>query len=589
MNGAMLLAQMLRAYDVKILFGVPGDTNVPLYGALDRMRDSIRHVMARDERSAGFMADAYARVSNKPGVIEVPSGAGAMYALPAVAEAHGSSVPMIAITSDTPLMGEGRGVITELDCVRLFEPVTKASILVKSAIKIPEVLRRAFRLATTGRPGAVHIAIPEDIFHEKVEPTSVSLYAEQACRTYPAHAPRAARQDIAQLLEVISRARRPLLVVGGGVNRSGAGAQLTAFAERYRLPVVTTITGQNAILDTHELSIGIVGDNGFHPHANRAMEEADLLVYLGCRNGSVVSIGWTFPAPRRERKMAQVDIDPAVLGNNSENLLSIHSDARLALEDLNAQPVPRTLAIEPMWVATLNQWRRHFWARAALQLVQEPRHPLRPQRIVDSLNRELKQPHLLFADPGTPTPYLGRFLRLAQPGSQLFIPRAYGGLGYAIPAVVGSWFARPEVRPIGLFGDGSMGMSAGELETLARLAVPAILIHFNNACFGWIKALQRLNGPSSFMSVDFTAQDYAAIARGFGLHAIRVESEAELDAALAAAFAHQGPVFVDITVESIAEQLPPVYSWLRKAGADPLAVDGKPLDLQETGPERIAG
>jgi acetolactate synthase-1/2/3 large subunit len=192
----------------------------------------------------------------------------------------------------------------------------------------------------------------------------------------------------------------------------------------------------------------------------------------------------------------------------------------------------------------------------------------------------MRQPHLLFADPGTPTPYLGRFLRLADRDSQLFIPRAFGGLGYAIPAVVGSWYARPEVRPIGLFGDGSMGMCAGELETLARLRVPAILLNFNNACFGWIKALQRLHGPHDFMSVDFTAQDYGAIARAFGLHALRVETEGELDAALAQAFRHDGPVLLDIMVESIAEQLPPVYNWLRQTGVDPLTVDGRQLGLQ---------
>ena len=588
MNGATLVAHMLRAYDVKYLFGVPGDTNVPLYAALAQHRDSIQHVLARDERSAGYMADAYARVSNKPGVVEVPSGAGAMYVLPTVAEAHGSCVPMIVITSDTPLGGEGRGVITELDCARLFEPITKGSFLIKSAAKIPETLRRAFRLATTGRPGAVHLAIPEDVFHEKVDPATVSLHAEAACRTFPAYPPRAAQQDISQLLKIASGAQRPLVVVGGGVNRSRAGAELTAFVERYRLPVVTTITGQNAILDTHELSIGIAGDNGFHPHANRAMEEADLLIYFGCRNGSVISIGWTFPARRPDRKVVQVDIDPAVLGNNSDNLLNVHSDARLALQDLLAHPRVANWATDPSWVDTLNDWRRTFW-QAAAPISDASKQPLRPQYVIEALSRHMRKPHLLFADPGTPTPYLGRFLRLADRESQLFIPRAFGGLGYAIPAVVGGWYARPDLQPIGLFGDGSMGMCAGELETLARLRVPAILINFNNGCFGWIKALQRLHGPREFMSVDFTAQDYGAVARDFGLHALRVESESELDAALTQAFRHDGPVLVDVLVESIAEQLPPVYNWLRHTGVDPLTVGGRQLDLPAAGSlEKIA-
>jgi acetolactate synthase I/II/III large subunit len=579
MNGAQILAHMLAAYDVRYIFGVPGDTSVPFYEALDEQREALTHIMARDERSAGYMADAYARVSNRPGVVEVPSGAGAMYAVPPVAEAQGSSVPMIIITSDTPLMGEGRGVITELDCARLFEPITKGSFLVKSAQKIPEIIRRAFRVATSGRPGTVHIAVPEDILHEHVDVSKVSLHAEEACKVFPAYPARPAAAELTRLRDFIAEAKRPLLVVGGGVNRSGAAAALTAFADAHRIPVVTTITGQHAIPDNHELSIGIVGDNGFHPHANRAMEEADLLIYLGCRNGSVVSIGWTFPPTRPDRRVVQVDIDPAVLGNNSDNALSLIGDARLVLENLIAMG-PIAGAIEPAWLTTLNEWRSAFWREAERQLAAGPGPPRRPAWVVESLNQRLFGQQLLFADPGTPTPYLSRFLRLEHPDSRLFIPRAFGGLGYAIPAVVGRWVARPDIRPIGLFGDGSFGMVVGELETLARLRVPAILLHFNNACFGWIKAQQRVQGNRAFMSVDFSDHDCSAIARAFGLKAMRAEDGESLEAALDEAFAYDGPVFVDIATESIAVTLPPVFNWLRKTGVDPLAVAGAALGLK---------
>lgn len=576
MNGAQLLARMLVAYDVKFLFGVPGDTSVPFYDALDDVGETLTHIMARDERSAGCMADAYARVTNRPGVMEVPSGAGAMYALPPVAEAHGSSVPLIVITSDTPLMGEGRGVITELDCARLFEPITKGSFLVKSARKIPEIVRKAFRLATTGRPGAVHIAVPEDIQHEHVDPQTVSLHVEPECTRYPAYRSSPSAADLKRLAALIAGAKRPLLVVGGGVNRSGAAATLERFAGANRIPVVTTITGQHAIPDNHDLSIGIAGDNGFHPHANRALEEADLLVYLGCRNGSVVSIGWTFPAPRRDRCIAQVDIDPGVLGNNSDNALSLVGDAGLVLEQLTAMG-PIANRIDPDWVPMLNRWREGFWREADRDLAEGPGAPLRPAWVMNEINQRLSGPSLLFSDPGTPTPYTGRFLRLDDRESRLFIPRAFGGLGYAIPAVVGGWLARPDIRPIGLFGDGSFGMAVGELETLVRLRCPAILLHFNNACFGWIKAQQRVQGNRGFKSVDFSDQDCAAIAAAYGMKGLRATNGDELAAALDAAFAHDGPVFVDIVVESLAEKLPPVFNWLRKAGVDPLAVAGAPL------------
>jgi acetolactate synthase I/II/III large subunit len=578
MNGATLLARMLEAYDVRHVFGLPGDTNIAFYAALGELGGSVKHVLTRDERHAGFMADAYARITNRPGIVEVPSGAGPMYALPAVAEANESYVPLILLSFDMPLMGEGRDVISQFaDLTRLMEPVTKASWQIKRAVKIPEVVRRAFRVATSGRPGAVNLVIPEDVMHEEIDPSQVSLHAEAACKTFPAYRAAATPEDVLTLQDLIARASRPLLVAGGGVNRSLAGPALTELAQRLRVPVVTTITGQNSIPDNHELAIGIVGDNGFHPHANRAMEEADLLVYIGCRIGSVLTVGGTFPAPRPDRRCVQIDICPENMGNNSSNVLSIHGDARAVLRQLNALSPLASLKTDPKWLSTLNTWRRQFWEDATVQRKRAGNGTLRPQVVIEALNRRLKQPAYLFADPGTSTAYLNRFLRLDDPESRVFIPRAYGGLGYALPAVVASWCARPEVRPIALFGDGSFLMSVGELETIVRLNVPAILLNFNNSSFGWIKALQKSRGHRDGLSVDFGAQDASAIAQAFGLRARRVTSEPDLDAALDAAFAHRGPVFLDIVVESVASVVPPVYKWLRLAGIDPLAVGGREL------------
>lgn len=583
MRGAEVLVRMLEAHGVEVIFGVPGDTNVPLYDALRRGQDGIRHVMARDERSAGYMADAYARLSWKPGVVECPSGAGATYTLPAVAEAHHSSVPMILLTCDTPLAGEGRGVITELDCAKLFEPVTKASWQVKSAERIPDAVRKAFRIACGGRPGAVHLAIPEDVLTQEVDPARVSLHAETSCATFPAFRAGPDPRDLARIAALLAEARRPLIVAGGGVNRSGAGPALLALAERTGVPVVNTITGQSAMPDDHPLAIGVIGDNGFHPHANRALAEADLLVYLGCRIGSVTTVGWTFPPPDERRRIVQVDLDPAVLGNNTENALSVLADVRTFLERL-AEEIPAGYAADPEWPGLLNARRAEFWELARREL-DDDALPLRPQRVVKALNDRLARPHAVFSDPGTPTPHMTRFLRLADGRSPFIIPRAFGGLGYAIPATVGGWLARPDMRPVGLFGDGSFGMSVGELETLARLGVPALLIHFNNGCYGWIKALQRLHGHNSTYSVDFTQLDAARIAEAFGIRAWRATDVASLEAALDAAFAHDGPAFVDVVVESIADVAPPVFSWLRRAGRDPLAIaPSEPLRLADIAP-----
>lgn len=570
MRGADLIVAMLLAYGVEVVFGLPGDTNVPLYDALREAQDRLRHVMARDERSAGYMADAYARLTGRPAVVEVPSGAGAMYVLPCVAEAHVSGVAMVVITSDTPLRGEGRGVITELDCARLFEPVTKGSWQVKAADRIPDMMRRAFRVATGGRPGAVHLAVPEDILTQVVHLDVVTLHAEEVCKAFPSHRTGPADAELGRLLACLKEARRPLFVVGGGVNRSGAGRNLRALAERLAIPVVTTITGQTALPDRHPLSIGVIGDNGFHPHANRAVEEADLLVYWGCRLGSVMTVGWTFPFPSRDRRIAQVDLDPEVLGDNAPDTLSVCGDARFVADRLLAL-APEKDAPESDWVRRLNEWRAAFWDGAAEEMADDAL-PLRPQRVVQALGDRLNGPVTVLCDPGTPTPHMTRLLRLDDGASTLIIPRAFGGLGYALPAVVGAWIAAPGARPIGLFGDGSFGMNCGELETLVRLQTPAILVHFSNGCYGWIKALQRLHGHNATYSVDFTPLDASRIAAAFGLKAWRAIDVPSLEAALDEAFAFDGPCFLDVVVESIADVAPPVVSWLRRTGRDPLAI-----------------
>lgn len=573
MRGADILVEMLIGYGVETIFGVPGDTNVPLYEALQGREDKIRHVMARDERSAGFMADAYARFTNRPGVFECPSGAGAMYSLPPVAESNGSSVPVILLTIDIPLPGEGRGVLTELDCAKLFEPVTKMSVQVKSPEKLPEIVRRAFRVACSGKPGAVHLQIPEDMLLAEVDATRISLHVEEECRTFPAYPTLPPRRKLQQLLDLIAKAERPLIVAGGGVNRARAGQLITELAEKYNMPMCTTMTGQGAIDDDHRLAIGVIGDNGYHPHANWALEHSDFTLFVGSRIGSVVTIGWTFPKITLNRRLAQIDIAPEVMANNYENLLSIQGDALLVLEELLQLEHEVAPSRHEPWVEELNVSRRIFWKHAEEALTDE-RLPMRPERAVRAFNEALKasgKPALIYSDAGTPTPYMTRFLKINDRETRFAIPRAFGGLGSALPATVGAWRADPGKRPIGLFGDGSFGMAVGELETLVRLQVPAILILFNNGTFGWIKGLHRLKGHNQCFGVDFLAPQGQAIAEAYGLKAWTAKTGADLDKVLAEAFDYElGPCLIDVHIESIADRVPPVYSWLTKRGDDPL-------------------
>jgi acetolactate synthase-1/2/3 large subunit len=512
------------------------------------------------------MADAYARIAFKPGIFECPSGAGALYSVPGVAEANASSIPVILFTSDISLADEGRGAITALDHHKLFEPIAKWSSFLKQTDKIPETIRRAFRVATTGRPGAVHLALPHEIMTGEFALGPQVIFSEPECIDYPAYRTRGSQKVLEEAVLHLLKAVRPVVIAGGGANHSQAHSEVMALSEWLAAPVVTTISGQGIMPDDHPLALGVVGDNGFHPYANQAVEEADLLLYVGCKRGSVSTIRWSLPSYQPTRRIIQIDLDPLQLSNNFANTLDIAGDARLVLKDLLQLLIKEGKARKPSpWVEDLNRIRARFWEESEGSLHSDA-VPIKPQRLVHALNQRLPSPAIVIADAGTPTPYITRFLKLQGGGSRFLIPRSFGGLGYAIPGVVGASFARPGVRVVGLFGDGSMGMTAGELETLVRLKIPAVLIHFNNGCFGWIKALQAIHTPGKFLSVDFNAGNMAQVAAGFGLKAFHVETPAELEKGLDAAFASREPVFLDVVTEPEIGELPPVYSWLKKAG-----------------------
>ena len=560
-TGVDRLLDLLRNHGCDVVFGVPGDTNVGLYGGFARSDAPPIHVMARDERSAGFMADAYARVSGRPGVVEVPSGAGPMYALPAVAEAERSAVPLVMLTFETALQAERRGLISEMDCAAVVRPVAKDSWQLKSPNLLGDAMRRAFRLARGPRPGATHLAIPEDLLHsDSGTDTQADPVAASACAPSP--------DAIDALAHMLRFAQKPVLLAGGGVNRARAQDALKACTEVWNLPVVTSLTGQGALDDRHPLNFGVVGDNGYHPHAIEAVNASDLLICVGTALGSTLTIGQRFPEPSTTRKLVHVDIDTRILGQTYPADLTINADAACFLAMMAAQTTTSDFAA---WVRDLTAARSATFD-ADEGVLTSNATPLWPERVMNALQPFVTGPTTLVLDPGTPTPYAARYLRLG-PGSHYVIPRGFGGLGYAIPGVVGAWMANRDATLVGMFGDGSMGMSAGELETLARLNVPARLIHFSNGTFGLIKSIQRQTADNAVASVDFTRLDAAAIARAHGLAAWHVETGAELDIALKQAFQHDGPSFVDVVVEDISEVLAPMFNLTRRTGTDPLLRD----------------
>ena len=275
MRGSEAIVQMLRQLGVEVIFGLCGDTSLPLYESLHDLGRDIRHVLSRDERSAAYMADAYARLSGKVGVCEGPSGGGATYIVPGVAEANGSSVPLVCLTSDIDVRDVGRGTLTELDQRALFQPVTKWSSVPSHASQVPGALRQAFREAASGSLGAAHLALPYNVQLEEVDPADV--YADPAWNRYPAYREAPLPEDVRRAAKRLVEARRPLLVAGAGVLRSGAWEELKALAHLLGAPVATSISGKGSIAETDPYALGVIGSNGGLSYRHEILRESDVI------------------------------------------------------------------------------------------------------------------------------------------------------------------------------------------------------------------------------------------------------------------------------------------------------------------------
>ena len=562
MRSARVLLEMLKLYEVDYVFGLPGETSLPLYAEwLDV--DRPKHVMLRDERSACFAADAYARVSFKPGVCEAPS-AGSTHVVPAVAEAYYSSTPMVVVTTDVPLHLHRRNMLTALDQTSLFRGITKETTTVTKAEEIPHIIRRAFRLATTGRPGPVHIRIPSDILEEDVP--KPDIYAQREFSRYPGHRFVADPERVREALKLLYQAERPVIVCGQGALYSQAWDELVELAELLATPVGSTIAGKGCFPETHPLSIGVVGSRGGTSFSNRVLREADLVFYVGCNTDYAATDGWTLPSPEEGKKIIHLDISEAEVGNNYPTRVALVGDAkatlRLMLSMVDAS-VRRDWREVPR-VRELIRESREFWDSLSPHLNSSER-PVNPLRFVKSLSESIPPDHVVAADPGVGAIYVSAFYRVKRPGRTVLFNYSLGALGFAIPASVGVRFAKPESYVVALTGDGGFGFAAGELETISRVGGKVVVVLFNNQSFGWIRASTYFKYGPRYLSTDFKPVDYVKIAEGFGLAAYRVEGPEELDRALREVFKLEEPAFVEVVVEPEDRFVPPVPSWARRA------------------------
>ena len=558
MSGAEALVRLLQGHGVEVVFGLCGDTSLPFYDALYRLGGGVRHVLTRDERSAAYMADVYARVSGKVGVCEGPSGGGATYILPGVVEANESSIALLALTTDIGVGSRGRFALTELDQEALFKPLTKWNKVIDRSDALPRAVRRAFRAATTGRSGAVHLGLPMDVQKGAVDADDV--WAEPAFGRFPALPAPADAADVERAAEALLAAERPVLLCGGGPVIARARAEVTALAEHLGAPVATSISGQGAILDDHPLALGVVGSNGGSDETRADLDAADLVVMIGCRAGSVTTERWRHPKPGR--RIVHLDADPAVIGANYPTEVALLGDARATLQALLQAIDGRAGAAAPDDArARVGGAKAAKFARFE-GLAASNETPIRPERVVRDLGRLLPPDAIVVADPGTPCPYLSAYHELRHPDARLISNRAHGALGYSLPGVVGAHVARPSAKCVAVMGDGSFGFNAGELETIGRLGAPVTMIVLSNGVFGWIKAGQDAGFGRRFYSVDFDRVDHARVAEAFGVKAWRVEDPDDLHPALKAALAHGGPSLVDVTVQPLHEAAAPVTEWI---------------------------
>lgn len=585
LTGAEAFVKMLEAFQVRHVFGLCGDTSLPLYDAFARLQPDITHVLTRDERSAAYMADAYARVSGTVGVCEGPSGGGATYLLPGVVEANESSVPVLAITSDISTTSRGRYTLTELDQESLYRPLTKWNTTITQAADVPRLLRKAFTEMTTGRPGAVHLCLPFDV--QKASLPVKEVWADASLNRYPAHATQASLTSLKDIARALMSAQRAVIVCGGGVIISGGQAALKALAQACGALIATSISGQGTIDPSDPLAVGVVGTNGGSAETRRVIQEADLIFFVGCRAGSVTTERRRAPLP--SQRILHLDVDPAVIGANYETECSAVGDARLSLEvlyGLLTETMRDHADVEGLSFPAYRQKqlrsRMADWAELKLQkharfmsLAQDESTPIKPERLVYALKQTLPKDSIVVADPGTPCPYLSAYLDLeppltpelnlapaSVPRRRFITNRAHGALGYAMSAAVGAWFASPQSKVVAVMGDGSFGFTCGELETIVRYKVPLTMIVVSNAVFGWIKAGQKSGFGERYFSVDFSRTDHAKVAEAFGVKSWTVDDPRNLIDVCREAMNYPGPTLIDVICQPLQDAEAPVSEWI---------------------------
>jgi acetolactate synthase-1/2/3 large subunit len=545
MSGARIVLESLKREGVDVVFGLPGGAILPIYDALYDFPGPLRHVLVRQEAAAGHAAEGYARVSGRVGVCMVTSGPAATNLVTALQDAYMDSMPIVAFTGQVPTHLIGNDAFQEADNVGITRSCTKHNFLVKDVKDIARVVKEAFYIAATGRPGPVHVDLPKDVLLKQADfeyPDEVHLRSYNP--TYEGHP-----GQIRKAAKAMLRARRAVLYVGGGVIAGDGSAELKAVAELTRIPVTTTVMALGSFPSDHPLSMGMLGMHGGYA-PNMAVYNSDCLIAVGARFDDRVTGKIEAFAPQAE--IIHIDIDPSSISKNVKVHIPIVGDARRVLAKLHECLVEEGAA-EPL---SLVGEAREQWLKQVLQW--QTKHPFRydwddelikPQYVVEEISNLTRGEAIIVTGVGQHQMWAAQFYRFRHPRHWL-TSGGLGTMGYGLPAAMGAQVARPDHLVVLIDGDGSFVMNSQELATVVENQLPIKTVIINNGGHGMVRQWQDVIYGGRFQSIDLSASpDFVKLAEAYGAVGIRATKPHEVVPALEKAFAVPGPVVVDVMVD----------------------------------------
>ena len=555
MTGGQALAEMLKLSNVGPMFGMGGFQLLPFYEACRAL--NLKHYLINDERCGAFAADAYAKVTNRPGVADGTLGPGATNLVTGLVESLNAGIPMIVVTGDANREHAWKNMTQEARQLEVLRPVVKEVIRVEVIKRLPEHVRRAFAVATSGRPGPVLIDVPEDVAHGEYDFDAGDFWVDPGTLKAQARRMRPDPAEVVNAAALIAKAERPLILAGGGIHISEAYGALQAMAEAYNIPIAHTMSGKGAIACSHALSAGLFGR--YDRIANALIAASDCLIVAGCKLGEIATKRFSLIPPGKP--IIHIEIEPTEIGRTTRTDVALAGDAKLTLEALSAElgdgkAVARQRAA---YVAELPK-RMAEWRAGAADRLESRETPINVGRLMGELNKIMPADGIVVADGGFAGHWGGLMFDTKLAGRHFLPDRGFASIGYGVPGGIGAQIgAGPKRRVVSLTGDGGFNMSLGELETARRVGANFVVVVFNNAASGYVKALQHaVYGAGNYQSSDLVEMDYAAIAKGFGCRGIRVSDPEKLAAALQEGLENtSSPTVIDaIVTRDPAKMLP---------------------------------